>query len=346
VPNTLFVVDDSVTMRKVFDMTFAGEDVTVVSHDGSESALAKFREVKPQAAIIDVALGASTGYDLVRSIRADAAGSSIPIYLLYSEQSPLDEAAARSCGALGAIIKPFESQVIIDKVRQALTSVGQKPSVTNTTGHVTAPFGNPQASAPAPIGAIPSPSMKSSTETAVFSAPRPAGGVLAGTANRSPAASSPTNRTAATTSSSGTSTPATTGAPVATRPVAPPPPLPTAQPVARPAVPIAAVSPAATTAKTTEKPIIEEEAVQFEGEGGRSIPAPAPTARTANAGAALTQTVAKAVAEGTSNLGLTAAQIEAVTALTRDVVERVVWEVVPQLAEVMIREELARLTAE
>lgn len=47
-----------------------------------------------------------------------------------------------------------------------------------------------------------------------------------------------------------------------------------------------------------------------------------------------------------SHLGLTQAQVEAVTALTKEVVERVVWEVVPQLAETLIREEIKRLTAE
>lgn len=45
-------------------------------------------------------------------------------------------------------------------------------------------------------------------------------------------------------------------------------------------------------------------------------------------------------------LGLTPAQVDAVAQLTREVVERVVWEVVPQLAETMIREELRRLTSE
>src|SRR5262249_13760577 len=43
-------------------------------------------------------------------------------------------------------------------------------------------------------------------------------------------------------------------------------------------------------------------------------------------------------------LGLTPAQVDAVLALSRDVVERVVWEVVPVLAETIIKEELARLT--
>jgi hypothetical protein len=44
------------------------------------------------------------------------------------------------------------------------------------------------------------------------------------------------------------------------------------------------------------------------------------------------------------DLGLTPQQAEAVLALSREVVERVVWEVVPQLAEAIIKEEIARLT--
>ena len=31
-PKSVFVIDDSATMRKVFEMTFAGEDIAVVTH--------------------------------------------------------------------------------------------------------------------------------------------------------------------------------------------------------------------------------------------------------------------------------------------------------------------------
>jgi CheY-like chemotaxis protein len=45
-----------------------------------------------------------------------------------------------------------------------------------------------------------------------------------------------------------------------------------------------------------------------------------------------------------SDLGLSPSQADAVLALSREVVERVVWEVVPQLAEALIKEEILRLT--
>jgi CheY-like chemotaxis protein len=78
-----------------------------------------------------------------------------------------------------------------------------------------------------------------------------------------------------------------------------------------------------------------------------SVPAAAPTAAAAPvATQAVAQAVNGAIGAKLSSLGLTKEQAEGVLALSRDLVERVVWEVVPQLAETMIREELARLTKE
>jgi hypothetical protein len=44
--------------------------------------------------------------------------------------------------------------------------------------------------------------------------------------------------------------------------------------------------------------------------------------------------------------GITPAQAAAIQTLTREIIERVVWEVVPDLAEVIIKEELAKLLKE
>lgn len=67
---------------------------------------------------------------------------------------------------------------------------------------------------------------------------------------------------------------------------------------------------------------------------------PAPAAATAHVAAATNGQLAPKLAQ----LGLTPAQVDGVLALSREVVEQVVWEVVPQLAEALIKEEIARLT--
>jgi hypothetical protein len=74
-------------------------------------------------------------------------------------------------------------------------------------------------------------------------------------------------------------------------------------------------------------------------------PKPAAVAKPAAAVAAATAQNGEMAAR-LGELGLTREQIEGVLGLSREVIERVVWEVVPDLAEVIIRDEIRRLTAE
>jgi hypothetical protein len=62
--------------------------------------------------------------------------------------------------------------------------------------------------------------------------------------------------------------------------------------------------------------------------------------------AAVSASVNGQLAGKLGELGLSPQQADAVMALSREVVEKVVWEVVPQLAEMLIKEEIARLTKE
>lgn len=84
----------------------------------------------------------------------------------------------------------------------------------------------------------------------------------------------------------------------------------------------------------------------------RAAPTP-PTAPLAPSAAARGPTPAVAAATNGADfaqklgaLGLTQQQVDGVLSLSREVVERVVWEVVPTLAETLIREEIQRLTKE
>jgi len=78
---------------------------------------------------------------------------------------------------------------------------------------------------------------------------------------------------------------------------------------------------------------------------GSAPVAPAPAAPPPAPARPAAVAVSAAMSEKLSEIGLTPQQAEAVLALSREVVERVVWEVVPELAETIIREEIKRLTA-
>ena len=70
---TLLAVDDSVTMRKVLEITFSGEDFRVITADTSQSALGKLAE-GPNVFVVDTVLGGEDGYQLAKELRKRAPG--------------------------------------------------------------------------------------------------------------------------------------------------------------------------------------------------------------------------------------------------------------------------------
>jgi CheY-like chemotaxis protein len=314
VPKTLLAVDDSATMRKVLEITFGGEDFRVVTADGASSALSRMGE-EPVAAVVDTTLGSDDGYALAKEMRSR--DSRLALVIMASRYSPYDANRGRDAGVDDYIDKPFDTQALIEKVKKALTARETREAARPPAP---APAAAPFAHSPRPPGsppAAPSPAAKPAwpsqrTHTLSFE-----GGVPV-----APPA------------------PAARAAPAAASHVAPAPPL--APPPAAPPAPApqpAAVAPVTTTA-VPRGPVAGPPPAAAPVQAVVAAPSP-PSAVTAASAAANGQLAGKL-----GELGLTPQQAQAVLALSREVVERVVWEVVPQLAEVMIREEIARLTKE
>lgn len=107
-------------------------------------------------------------------------------------------------------------------------------------------------------------------------------------------------------------------------PRTPPPAMPPPPPVARPAAP-------AVRAPVPSPP---------------AAPSPGPSAQVQQAFGHAVASNGAALEAKLEGLSLTAEQTQAILALSREVIERVVWEVVPVLAETLIKEEIQRLTRE
>lgn len=299
---TLLAVDDSVTMRKVLEITFSGEDFRVITAENAQSALGKLGD-NPGVFVIDTVLGGDDGYALAKELRKRSPGA--PIIMLASRYAPYDQARGRDAGADDWADKPFDTQQLIDKIRKVILAKeagGAQPSA--------AP-----AAAPPQVGGAP--------QGAPYRAPAPPQAPPMGASPQSGAGGSGGLGRGTQPSLGGSAQSARTGTLVfgespgapAVHPNAPAPMPP------RPA-PIAAPAPA------------------------HAAPAPSPMATTHGHGGAIGTAVNGHLAGKLGELGLSPAQADAVLALSRDVVERVVWEVVPQLAETMIKEEIHRLMKE
>jgi CheY-like chemotaxis protein len=270
----ILVADDSVTMRRILELTFQGEDANVTTVESAEAAVRKASEAAPDVVFADLSMNGMDGYALASAIKSTPGLERTAVVVMASQKHPYDEEKGKGAGVDDHILKPFDSQHVIDRVKQVLAKPRAQPSAArapqpaaaaaaaanaNRVGSKTIAFGKPPTAAPAPGAARPQPSAAA--------------------------------------------------APAFVQPAAPPAFAPQAAPAFAAPAAVAAAKPAAASLSA----VATSASADFEHKLG--------------------------------NLGLSAEQVAAVLSLSRDVVERVVWEVVPDLAETLIKEEIRRLTA-
>ena len=117
---TILAVDDSVTMRKVLEITFAGPEFRCITVPGADAALDKLKSDKPAIVVTDVTLEGKNGYDLCKAIKQ--ASPSTPVIILSSKQNPYDSAKGSAAQADDYMDKPFDSTQMLEKVKKLMAS--------------------------------------------------------------------------------------------------------------------------------------------------------------------------------------------------------------------------------
>jgi CheY-like chemotaxis protein len=113
----LLLADDSITIQKVVDLTFADEGVTVLTVNNGREAIEKLGEFAPDVVLADVFMPQMSGYEVCEHIKQNDQLKHIPVMLLVGSFEPFDEAEARRVGADDILTKPFQSiRKLIDKV--------------------------------------------------------------------------------------------------------------------------------------------------------------------------------------------------------------------------------------
>lgn len=309
----ILAVDDSATMRRVLELTFTGLDgFEVVSFDSGDAAIAHAQAHGADLLIADASMSPD-GYEVCSKLKGNAQTGGIPVLILGSQHTPIDADKAKGAGADDTALKPYDTNAFIEKVKATIAKGGARPAAAaQVATYRTAPAAAPT---PAVASAPPAAAKKPTLELADDDEPviTVGGGAPAPTPAPAPAAPpSPPGIIGK---------PAAPAAPAAAKPA----PAPMKQTVGFGQSPLAAAKPAAPAAAPAAPA------------APAAKPAAAPVATAATAAAA-------AVAPKLEGMGLTPEQVQGVLALTREVIERVVWEVVPDLAETIIREEIQRLT--
>jgi CheY-like chemotaxis protein len=114
----LLLADDSATIQKVIDLTFADEGVRVMAVSNGREALDRILEFAPDIVLADVFMPSPNGYEVCEYVKTNEKLKHIPVMLLVGSFEPFDEAEARRVGADDILTKPFSS------IRRLIERVG------------------------------------------------------------------------------------------------------------------------------------------------------------------------------------------------------------------------------
>lgn len=138
----ILVADDSVVIQKSIGITFAQEDFEVKFVSNGEDALKTCTSFMPDIIIADVTMPKMGGADLTKRIYENPMLRNIPILLLAGARDQMSSAQAQSIGAKDVVIKPFDSNELIQKVHHYMGAPASAPSSSTIA---------PTASAPEPV---------------------------------------------------------------------------------------------------------------------------------------------------------------------------------------------------
>jgi CheY-like chemotaxis protein len=300
---TILCADDSVTMQKVAEITFTASEYRYVGAKNVDEALKVARAEKPALVLADAVMPGKTGYDLCKAIKSDPELAGIAVLIMCGNSQAYDAARGEASGADGHVVKPWDTQVMLDKVQETLTRIGAEGAA-----RVGAGASAPAAAAPAARPAAAPPVAPPRTPT-----PPPA-------AKAPPAPSVSVKPPAATPSAPLPPRSATImGMPTFAMP--PGKDVPGVTPIATGG----GVSPA-TAAGSGRPPMIK-------GRPRRNLTL-----------VPINEITAQVAAE--AGLDPRGPEMQALLKLSREIVERVVWEVVPDLAEAIIKNNLEKLAGQ
>lgn len=113
---TILLADDSPTIQRLVNQTFADTRFDVVTVNNGDAAIRKFDEIEPDVVLSDIYMPGKNGYEVCAHVKNHPTLSATPVILLVGAFDAFDEAIANRAGAAAHITKPFEPRALVELV--------------------------------------------------------------------------------------------------------------------------------------------------------------------------------------------------------------------------------------
>ncbi len=118
--DTVMVVDDSITMRRVASKLLERHNYEVVTAKDGVDALAQLEDVRPDVMLLDIEMPRMDGFELATHMRNEDSYSGIPIIMITSRTGEKHRDRAFEIGITNYMGKPYQEEELIENIQNAL----------------------------------------------------------------------------------------------------------------------------------------------------------------------------------------------------------------------------------
>jgi len=116
----ILLVDDEHELVEMVKMRLEAYDYEVITAFDGQEALDKAKLEKPDLIILDIMLPKMDGYKVCRMLKFDEKFRKIPIIMFTARAQMTDKELGEQVGADEYIIKPFEPEVLLAKIKELI----------------------------------------------------------------------------------------------------------------------------------------------------------------------------------------------------------------------------------
>lgn len=116
----ILVIEDESDVVDLIRMSLKGAGYKVLTAEDGESGLRKAREESPDLVVLDIMLPKMSGLEVCKSLRKDAATSSLPVVMLTAKSEEVDRIVGLELGADDYVSKPFSPRELVLRVQSIL----------------------------------------------------------------------------------------------------------------------------------------------------------------------------------------------------------------------------------
>jgi CheY-like chemotaxis protein len=118
----IVVADDSSTILELIVLTLQRGDIETVTATNGREALERIREHEPRIVILDAMMPNADGYEVCRTLRADADIEQPHVIMLTASAREVDRERAEQAGVSEFMTKPFSPKALRERVQELLDS--------------------------------------------------------------------------------------------------------------------------------------------------------------------------------------------------------------------------------